>query len=210
MDSYRYDATPQTRIDGTSTQAQVGSKGQVFTQRVDANGASQGTVGNPDYGAVPGLYATSGSITRPSDTTQYTANDVVGVTGGGTAAITFALGAVSGSSIMIRSLWLMRNASAVIANETTYLLYLYSVTPPSGLADNAVFDLASGDRASFLGKIAISQIVDEGSTLYIEMNGINKMVKLAGTSLFAYLVTVGNYVPASAAVHSLGLYAEQM
>lgn len=197
-DPFAYNASPATRIEDMRTRAQVGAKGQIHTMLVDASG-------NP-LGA-PGLYAATGDITRPANTTAYTANDVVGATA---AAITFSLGAISGSSVMIRSLWFMRNASALIASEAAYTLYLYSVTPPSALADNAAFDIPSGDRASFLGKIAISTPVDEGSTLYIEMNGINKQVKLAGTSLFAYLVTAGGYTPASAAVHSLGLYAEQM
>lgn len=177
---------------------------------VNPDGTRLGVTASPFYTAQPGLYATSGNITRPSDTTAYTANDVVGVTGGGTAAITFALGAVSGSSIMIRSVGFMRNASALIASEAAYALYLYSITPPSALADNTAFDIPSGDRASFLGKIAISTPVDEGSTLWIEMNGVNKQVRLAGTSIYAYLVTAGGYTPASAAVHSLYMHAEQM
>lgn len=156
-----------------------------------------------------GLTATQ-TITRPSDTTTYGVADVVGITGGGTAAIPFALGAVSGSSIMIRSVSFQRDAPALIASETTYFLYLYTVTPPSALADNVAFDIPSGDRASFVGKIALGTPVDEGSTLYIETNGVNKQVRLTGTGLFGYLVTTGNYQPASAAVHRITMHAEQM
>lgn len=150
------------------------------------------------------------SVTRPSDTTAYAANDVLGPTGGGTSGIDFNLAAVSGSNIMISGVALERDVAALISGETTYNLYLYNVTPPSALADNAAFDIPSGDRASFLGKISISTPVDEGSTLYIEMNGINKQVKLSGTHIFGYLVTVGAYTPASATVLKITLNAVQL
>lgn len=40
MEAFRYDITPPTRTDGGVTRAQVGSKGQVLVQQVDANGTS--------------------------------------------------------------------------------------------------------------------------------------------------------------------------
>ncbi len=150
------------------------------------------------------------SVTRPSDTTTYGANDVVGVTGGGTAGIDFNLGAISASSVLITSVAFERDAASVISGETLYNLYLYNVTPPSALADNAAFDIPSGDRASFLGKISLGAPVDEGSTLYIEQNGVNKQIKLSGTHVFGYLVTVGGYQPTSAAVHKITLNAVQL
>src|SRR5262245_52330478 len=64
-----------------------------------------------------GLTYASGAIARPSNTTAYTANDVIGVTGGGTAALSIALGAVSGSSIMIRSVAFQRDVNALAASE---------------------------------------------------------------------------------------------
>lgn len=157
----------------------------------------------------PGMSAAV-SVTRPSDTTAYAANDVVGVTGGGTATMTFALGAVSGSRIMITSASLERDASAVISGETSYTLHLYNVTQPGAQIDNAVFDLATGDRTAYLGSINLGAPVDLGSTLYVGTDGINKQVKLAGTSLFGVLVTVGAYTPVSAAVHVVALHAVQM
>lgn len=157
----------------------------------------------------PGLSA-SVSVTRPSDTTAYAANDVLGPTGGGTSGLDFNLAAVSASNIMITGVALERDVAALISGETSYNLYLYNVTPPSALADNTAFDLPSGDRASFLGKINIPAPVDEGSTLYVETNGINKQVKLSGTHIFGYLVTVGAYTPASATVLKITLNAVQL
>jgi hypothetical protein len=112
----------------------------------------------------------------------------------------------SAGRVMITSASLEIDATAIISGETSYVLYLYNVTPPSALGDNAAFDLGSGDRASFLGFINLGTPVDLGSTLYVEVNGINKQIVLAGTSIFAYLVTVGTYTPTSARVHVIKLH----
>lgn len=158
----------------------------------------------------PDGYVATLTVTRPSDTTAYAAADVLGPTGGGTSALEFAFGAFSGRCIRIEGTALERDVVAVIAGETTYTLHLYSVTPPSALADNAAFDLPAGDRASYLGSINLGTPVDLGSTLFIEQNGVNKLVKLPGTSIFGYLVTVGAYTPASASVLKVTLKATQL
>jgi hypothetical protein len=146
------------------------------------------------------------SVTRPSDSTPYTANDVVGVTGGGTACITFPRIGPAGGEIMITSTVFQRNATAIISGETSYTLHLYNVTQPSAQIDNAAFDIVAGDQASYLGLINLGTPVDLGSTLYVESNGINKQVTLLeSASLFGVLVTVGAYTPASAAVHIITL-----
>ena len=85
------------------------------------------------------------------------------------------------------------------------------VSPPSALADNAPWDLPSGDRSAFLGIVQLGTPVDLGSTLYVEANIINKQIKLAGTSLFGYLVTQTGYTPAANSevyvntLHAVGL-----
>lgn len=188
-------ATDTTSVSAISVLKQISASVQAPPSQVVTN--------------APGLSA-SVSVTRPSDTTAYAANDVVGVTGGGTATITFALSAVSGSRIMITSAALERDASAVISGETSYTLHLYNATQPSAQIDNAAFDLASGDRTAYLGSIDLGTPVDLGSTLYIATDGINKQIKLAGTGLFGVLVTAGAYTPVSAAVHVVTIHAVQL
>lgn len=144
------------------------------------------------------------SFTRPSNTTAYTANDVVGATA---AALTFPDIGPSQGRIMITSASLEVDVSAIPSGMTSFTLHLYSVTPPSALADNAAFDLPSGDRASYLGSISLQSPATLGSTLYVEVNGINKQLKLAGTSLFGYLVTAGAYTPTSASVKVVTLHS---
>ena len=135
-------------------------------------------------------YTSPVSVVRPANADAYTAGDVVG------GAISFPSLGLSGEVIQITSVELEIDVAAIPSGMTSFALYLYSVTPPSALADNAVFDLASGDRASFLGKVTAGTPVDEVSTLYVRTNGINAQMKLAGTGLFGYLVTAGGYTPA--------------
>lgn len=136
-------------------------------------------------------YSAALTITRPANTTAYAANDVVG------GALTFPTMGPTGGRILLTSAQLEIDVTAIPSGMTNFLLALYNVTPPSAIADNAAWDIPSGDRASFLGLIDLGVPVDRGSTLYVETNGINKQVKLAGTSLFGYLVTIGGFTPAA-------------
>jgi len=160
----------------------------------------------PSGATVPG-YASSVSLTRTADTNAYLAGDILGAATGSTAALTFAnIGPAGGGEVMITTAQLEIDRNAVISGETSYRLYLYNVTPPSALGDNAPFDLPSGDRASFLGYIDLGVPVDLGSTLYVETQHLKQVTVPSGGSLFGYLVTIGAYTPASATVHKITLH----
>jgi len=131
------------------------------------------------------------TITRPANQTPYTAVDVVG------GPLTFTNMAPWAGEILITSAALECDIAAVPAGMVNMRLYLYNVTPPSAIADNGAWDLAAGDRASYLGFIDLGTPVDLGSTLYVETNNINKQITAAGTSIFGYLVTIGGYTPAA-------------
>jgi hypothetical protein len=150
--------------------------------------------------------STAVTLTRTADTNVYAANDVLGAATGSTAALTFANMGPSGADVTITSASLEIDASALIAGETSYRLYLYNVTPPSAMGDNDAFDLASGDRAAFLGYVDLGTPVDLGSTLYVQTDNINTQVRLSGTNIFAYLVTNGTYTPTSARVYKVTLH----
>lgn len=134
------------------------------------------------------VYSASADFTPAA--TSHTAGDSVG------GAKEFALNAPAGSLLRIL------NATMLVAggtNETsTWRLYLFSVTPPSALADDAAFLLASGDRASFLGYFDFAQLVDVGDTLFIEATP-SKVIRLTGTSVFGYLVNLTTVTPAAVA-----------
>ena len=150
-------------------------------------------------------YVSQVSVTRPANTTAYTAGDVVGATA---AAIEFADIGPSFGVISITDSDLRGDVTGVPAGMTSFRLHLYNVTPPSALADNAAWDLPAGDRASYLGYIDLGTPVDVGSTLFVQSTGTgSKLIQMKTTSLFGYLVTNGAFTPTSAAVKSIRLCA---
>lgn len=150
----------------------------------------------------------TGSASFTTGTTAYAANDAVGASGAN-AAVDFGVVGISAGNVLITSVELEIDSSSIISGETSYNLYLYNVTPPSAINDSSPFDIPSGDRASFLGKIALPGIVDEGSTLYCSLDGINKHVLLAGTHLFGYLVSVGAFTP-TARVYKITIHTADL
>ena len=153
-------------------------------------------------------FTASVTLTRTADTNAYTAGDVVGAATGSTAALEFTNIGSPGRDIRIVGCELLISATAVISGETSYKLYLYNITPPSALDDNAAWDLPSGDRASYLGSIDLGTPADIGSSLFIETAGMTKHVKLEKNgSLFGYLVTTGAHTPTSERVYKVTLHS---
>ena len=141
------------------------------------------------------------SITRPADTTAYTAGDVVGAA---SAINTFASFGAVGDNMLLTTAILRMDVATAPSGLGAFRLHLYGASP-TAIADNAVFNLVAGDRANYLGFIDLATPTDLGDTLYSQNVQINKHIKLAGTSLFAVLQTVGAFTPASAQVFSLSL-----
>lgn len=150
-------------------------------------------------------YKSQVTITRPANVTAYSAGDVVG------GAIEFVEAGFRTASLLLTSADLRVNVSAIPSGMTSFRLHLYSETPASALADNAAWDLPSGDRAAYLGYIDLGSPADVGSTLYAQVDQVNKQIRLAGTSLYGYLVTNGAFTPAAnsevyvATLHSVDL-----
>jgi hypothetical protein len=138
-------------------------------------------------------YLTSATFTPAA--AAYVAGDVI------EGAKTFALaGPTGGGAVIITNTRLRVDNNAVISGETSYTLQLYTVTPPSAFADNAAWNLPSGDRASYVGAITLGTVVDVGDTLWIEQTGLTKQITVpAGGSLFGYLVTNGSFTATAAA-----------
>lgn len=142
---------------------------------------------------------------RPADTTAYLAGDVVG------GAKQFAAVGLSAGGILITGVQLAINvASFTSGAPTSFRQHFYSATPPSALADNAPWDLPSGDRATYLGFIDIPAISDLGSTYYVELANINKQIRLATADVWSYLVTNGAYTPSSSEGYSQTLHTVEV
>ncbi len=201
----KYNTTPDTMGSGQDTIVQTDAQGRLLV-------AASGTTGAPSGGALfvqGGSYASIVNLTRTNDTNSYSANDVVGAATGSTAALTFAsIGPSGGGEVIITTAQFEIDITSVPSGMTSFILYLYNVTPPSALGDNTAWDLPSGDRASFVGYVNLGAPVDLGSTLYVETLQINKQVTVpSGGSLFGYLVTVGGYSPAASSVFKITLHA---
>lgn len=100
----------------------------------------------------------------------------------------------NGSLIRVLTTVLKIDATALVASEAAYSLYLYSVTPPSAQLDNDPWTLASADLPSYRGLIGLGTPSDLGSACYVKVPGIDTDIKLAGNSVFGRLVTVPGFV----------------
>jgi hypothetical protein len=153
------------------------------------------------------MYATNGyvgaAVFTPAASSHVTPDSV-----GGAVEIVFLNrdGAPPPVGSQLRLLWSSLKISGGTVETTAWALHMYDVTPPSAFADDATFDVPAGDGASYLGSIAIAQVVDMGGVLFIEGTQ-SKCVKLAGTSAFAYLVN-GTTLTPQAVAHTVTLHAE--
>lgn len=176
-------------------------------QTMNVNASGHASVRTPGYNA-------SVAFTRTTDTNAYLAMDIVGTNAAGSpgpAALTFAnIGNSDLDHIVIGGTTLRINLSSVPSGMTNFFLALYNVTPPSALNDNDPFDIPSGDRSAFLGILNLGTVIDYGSTLWVEQNGIYKQVKPLSTSLFGYLITATAYTPASGTGFDVGLQSASM
>jgi hypothetical protein len=148
-------------------------------------------------------YRSTVTITRPSNTTAYTAGDVVGDTGG-SAILTLSSIGPSGGYILIQSAALIFGDSTVPSGMGAFRIHLFS-SSSTAIADNAPFDLTSGERDAYMGYIDLSAPQDLGSTIYTQVDYPGRLVKLAAasTTLFVEIETRGAYTPVSASTVEL-------
>lgn len=135
-------------------------------------------------------YRFAGTITRPANTTAYATGDAIGDTGG-SAIITLSNIGPSGGFIQIQSIRLLIYSGTLPTPMTGLRLHLYQ-TSPTAIADNAAWDLVSGDRSTYLDFIDLPMPTDMGSTLFTKADYPGSLLKLADgyTSLFGILQTV--------------------
>lgn len=163
--------------------------------------------GTYSMGVAGTAFRSTVTITRPSNTTAYTAGDVVGDTSG-SAIITLSSIGPSGGYVLIQSVSLIFSDTSVPSGMSSFRVHFYSASP-TAIADNAVFDLISGERANYAGFIELSTPADFGSSLYTQLDYAGRMVQLAAGSstLYAELETRGAYTPVSGSTISVRVAA---
>jgi hypothetical protein len=159
-------------------------------------------------------YRAAVTISRPSNTTGYTAGDVIGVADGttpanaGSAIITLPSIGPSGGYVLLQSVRLMIGNTSVPSGMSGFRLHLYTASP-TAILDNAAFNLASGEVASYAGYVDLPTPQDLGSTLFAQADYPGTLIKLAAasTTLYAELETRGTYTPASGTLYDLRVLA---
>jgi hypothetical protein len=165
-------------------------------QKTGINSLSVVPASDAVFTAIGNGFASSATVQRAANTTAYTANDVFG------ASFEFAnIAGAANQSIIITSIDIIFNITALPSGMGAFTLFLYSVTPPSAVVDNGAFSLPSGDRASCLtpGGIAIGSaaLATGGGSVVLQADNLNLQFKPASTSLFGYLVTSASFTPAA-------------
>jgi hypothetical protein len=164
-------------------------------------------------GAVPvvgALYQSVINFTRPSNATAYTAGDVIGIADSGTPAnagsAVFTLTGISssGGAVIVQNVRLAINSTSVPSGMGAFRLHLYSANP-SGILDNAPYDLVSGELSSYIDYIDLPAPQDFGSVLFTKADypGTTARVASGQTSLYAELETRGAFTPSSGTLFSL-------
>jgi hypothetical protein len=153
------------------------------------------------------LYKAEATITRPNDTTGYTALDVVSTQAG--AVLTFDnLGPANGV-VLITAARIRLDVAAVPSGMGVMRLHLYT-SAPAAIADNAAFNLPAGDRAKYIGSIDIGTPADLGDTLWAANDEVRKQVILTGDSVYGILQTVAAYTPTANAAKTITLLAVEL
>jgi len=160
-------------------------------------------------------YSSTVSFARPSNTTAYTALDVIGVADSvtpadpGSAIHEFAnIGAASGH-IQITTAELSIANTSIPAGMTSFRLHLYTAAP-TAILDNAAFSAAAGDRANYRGFIDFTIGLIDAGFLYATADYIGKHLELTTSSLFGVLVTNGGYTPASGTTYAITLRSVEL
>jgi hypothetical protein len=97
-----------------------------------------------------------------------------------------------------------------VASEGAYTLHLFNAALASPIADNAAFDLAVADRDKYLGSLALGTPVDIGTSLWVEVNSLNKLIRVpSGGAVIGYLVNAATITP-TAAARTVTLHAVQV
>jgi hypothetical protein len=166
--------------------------------------------GSYSVGFVSTAFRAAVTITRPSNTTGYTAGDVIGIADSGTPANagsaihTLSSIGPAGGYILVQSVRLMIGLSSVTSGMGAFRLHLYTASP-TAILDNAAFDLVSGEVANYAGYVDLPAPQDFGSILMTQADYPGTLIKLAAGSstLYAELETKGTFTPASGTLYDL-------
>lgn len=143
------------------------------------------------------------TFVRPGDTTAYAIGDVIG-TSAGSALHTLSGIGPTGGHVFVQSASLFVGNTSVPSGMGAFRVHLYNAAP-SGMTDNAPFDLTSADRDKYMGFIDLPTPSDLGSILYAQADYVGRLVRLSAGSpnIVCQLETRAAYTPASGTTYEL-------
>lgn len=152
------------------------------------------------------------TLTRPGDTDIYLAKDCIADKTSGQSTIEFAgAGRIEGGTGYITGLQFETNQAA---NTSAYILYLFREDPAAIIADNAVWNSITADKAKRIIAIdipACAKVGASGTTAISDVVDIKIPYKCAdnSTSIKAQLKTVDGFTPANAQTFTITAIFDQ-
>lgn len=156
----------------------------------------------------------TGTFTRPSNASGYTAQDVVSTQAGSLitlAPITDGDDTTTGQSFIIKTARLETN-NATVTNGT-FRLYIYrSNTDVTPIADNSPYTLLTADKAKRVGYIDFTLATAGSGSDSAEafVADANIAVRATSGDIYGVLVATGAYTPSSAQVFYIELHTHQL
>ena len=148
-------------------------------------------------------------ITRPANTTAYTAGDGVGT---GTSVVSTLSNAARQNSGGGRILAVRLFKSGTTVTSATFTVLFFN-TAPTDVADNAAFNLLYAESSRFVGSVALSTMTVQGSGGGFAFSAPNPSIWYTTASgskaLYAVIIATAGYTPASAETFTLSVTVEQ-
>jgi hypothetical protein len=163
------------------------SKSQIVI--VDNNGNTLNPNGLP--------YVETIEITRPANTTAYTAKDAINSSTSEPVAFEFEQMAITnGGGGMLMDIKVESDMTTIAS--TTLRLWFFNEAPSSIISDNAAFANAYTDRDKRIFYVDVEMDAQEGSsTSIVGQASVIKEYKCADTSLFMQVETIEGFTPTS-------------
>lgn len=153
------------------------------------------------------IYNPSASFTRPADTNQYAVGDLVAnsTTAGSVVPMSFVLGNNFGfGQFRLTRVRLTKTNNS--PTTATFRAHLYSSSPTSAAGDNAAY---STNLSGWLGAIDVplmTPFTDGCASVGAAVAGSEFLIRqAAGSTVYALLMALGTYTPASQEVFTLTL-----
>jgi hypothetical protein len=156
------------------------------------------------------LVPASASFTRPADTTQYAAGDLVAnsTTAGSVTPLSFALSNNAGGTVKVRRVRIGKTDTDLTG--ASFRAHFYTASPVAANGDNGAY--ATTQHAAYLGSVdvvvGLSLTTDDVGWGAATIGAEPAARVDASATLYALLEARGTYTPASAEVFTVTIEAE--